>query len=162
MKLNLILVAAGMFAITAHAQSLDEISAVSNDAFSHLIDRFYTDAVDANGVHYGKSTKAGEKWCATHGGDRAQAALVVEMRNHPAPDKVDSSDLSDLSDTELEENAQTEAQAYFASHSGLTKDDNTYEIGMAHALHHHLLGDQATTYRIAFYDVLDALIADKE
>jgi hypothetical protein len=71
------------------------------------------------------------------------------------------SDLSDLGDTELEEAAQVDAQEYFVSHKHVSTDD-TDEIATAHAIHHHLLGDQLSTYEVAFFETLDALIDEKD
>jgi hypothetical protein len=74
-----------------------------------------------------------------------------------------NSDLSDLTDEELTEAAQIDAQSYYTSHSRITKDSvDTDAIGTAHAMHHHLLGDQAFTYEVSFFETLDALIADKD
>jgi hypothetical protein len=39
---------------------------------------------------------------------------------------------------------------------------DTDAIGTAHAMRHHLLGDQAFTYEVSFFETLDALIADKD
>jgi hypothetical protein len=73
------------------------------------------------------------------------------------------SDLSDLTDEDLTEAAQIDAQSYYANHSRLTKDSvDTDAIGTAHAMRHHLLGNQAFTYEVAFFETLDALIADKD
>jgi hypothetical protein len=71
------------------------------------------------------------------------------------------SDLRDLSDTALEEAAQLDAQEYFATHTHIDTA-NTGEIGTAHAIRHHLLGDQLSTYKVNFFDTLDALIDQKE
>jgi hypothetical protein len=77
---------------------------------------------------------------------------------------VDSnSDLSDLTNEELTEEAQIDAQSYYTSHSRINKDNvDTDAIGIAHAMRHHLLGDQAFTYEVSFFETLDALIADKD
>jgi hypothetical protein len=71
------------------------------------------------------------------------------------------SDLSNLTDTELEETAQVDAQEYFASHTQIDTA-NTGEIGTAHGIHHHLLGDQLNTYEVTFFQTLDALVDDKD
>jgi hypothetical protein len=39
---------------------------------------------------------------------------------------------------------------------------NTGEIGTAHGIHHHLLGEQLNTYEVTFFQTLDALIDDKD
>jgi hypothetical protein len=70
-------------------------------------------------------------------------------------------DLSDLNNTALQEAAQTDAQEYFASHTHINTA-YTGEIGTAHAIHHHLLGDQLQTYDVAFFETLDALIDEED
>jgi hypothetical protein len=61
----------------------------------------------------------------------------------------------------LTEGAQIDAQEYFKTHKSLDLKHTDSNIGLAHALKHHLLGDDAHTYQVAFYTALDALLTDQ-
>lgn len=89
------------------------------------------------------------------------AVVGLTMTASTARASDGKSDLSDLGDTELEEAAQLDAQEYFASHKHISTGDSL-EIATAHAVHHHLLGDQLSTYRVNFFETLDALIDEKD
>jgi hypothetical protein len=91
----------------------------------------------------------------------ATVALYLTMTAIAARAADPRVDLRDLNDTDLQEAAQTDAQEYFASHTDINTA-YTGEIGTAHAIHHHLLGDQLQTYEVAFFETLDALIDDKD
>jgi hypothetical protein len=47
----MMILAAGLFAVTAHAQSKAEIHNMSDHEFYQLMGRFFTDAIDADGAH---------------------------------------------------------------------------------------------------------------
>jgi hypothetical protein len=57
--------------------------------------------------------------------------------------------------------AKIDAQEYFKTHKSLDLKHTDSNIGLARALKHHLLGDDAHTYQTAFYTALDALLTDQ-
>jgi len=89
----------------------------------------------------------------------AQADTVLDiikrnMRINP------TSDLSAFTD-QLERYAQLDAEVYFENHKSQSDKQGSLMMGEAHALKHHLLGDDARSYALAFSFALDALISDQ-
>jgi hypothetical protein len=70
---------------------------------------------------------------------------------------VPTSDMSSLSREEVEEAAQLDAQSYYVTHKQKTY---AYNVGVARALKHNLLGDLALHYQVSLYQTLEALAAD--
>jgi hypothetical protein len=67
-----------------------------------------------------------------------------------------TSDMSSLNREQIEEAAQLDAQSYYVKHKQKTYE---YNIGVARALKHNLLGDLALQYQVSLRETLEALAA---
>jgi hypothetical protein len=67
-----------------------------------------------------------------------------------------TSDMSSLSDEELQEAAQLDGQSYYLTHKQKVYDRN---FAVARALKHNLLGEQAFTFQYSLQQTLEALAA---
>jgi hypothetical protein len=67
-------------------------------------------------------------------------------------------DYSSLSEEQITQYAQMDAQDYFAKHNGkFASNFNAMDVGLAHAFSHHLFASQANRYEVEFSDAIDAL-----
>jgi hypothetical protein len=93
-----------------------------------------------------------------------QADWVKRLLEWPVTKDFSRSAWSDQDDDQydklLENLAEADAIVYFQTHRHIIKDD-MLQIGDAHAIKHHLMGQTANSYSIAFLTTLDALLTDR-
>ena len=90
--------------------------------------------------------------------DSAHGNLIDEISKDP------NCDLSNLSDNLfgiLDEAAQIDAQIFVKTHNAPEWKDKAVNVGLAHAIKHHLMGNAARIYQLYFWTTVRALIEDQ-
>jgi len=90
--------------------------------------------------------------------DSAHENLVDEISKDP------NCDLSNLTDNlfgMLDEAAQIDAQIFVKTHNAPEWKDKAVNVGLAHAIKHHLIGNAARIYQLYFWTTVHALIEDQ-
>jgi hypothetical protein len=90
--------------------------------------------------------------------DSAHDNLVDQISKDPY---CDLSNLSDNLFGILDEAAQIDAQISVKTHNAPEWEDKAVNIGLAHAIKHHLIGNAARIYQLYFWTTVHALIEDQ-